>query len=152
MHRVDLDARLARELKALPAPRAPHTLLPRVRAAVQAWQQRPWYSREWLTWPLAWRIASVAALMVLFVGGGLLSERFCVHGPGPAASMNLVASSIVSGWQWFEIAVRTARLLWDALVQPLVPYAFALTLLMCLACVACGTALNQIALGKVVRR
>ena len=33
-------------------PRAPHTLLPRVLAAVQAWAQRPWYERAWFTWPL----------------------------------------------------------------------------------------------------
>ena len=44
-----------RELRQLPSPRAPHTLLPRVLAAVEQWTRRPWYARAWFTWPLGGR-------------------------------------------------------------------------------------------------
>ena len=65
---ADLEQRVDRELRRLPAPRAPHTLLPRVLAAVEAWVNRPWYTRAWFTWPLGWQVASVA-LLVLAVAG-----------------------------------------------------------------------------------
>ena len=37
---------------------------------------------------------------------------------------------------------------WRALLEPLVAYAFALVVLMCLTCAAFGTALNRIAFGR----
>ena len=43
---------LRRELRRLPPPHAPATLLPRVITAVHAWSERRWYARAWLTWPL----------------------------------------------------------------------------------------------------
>ena len=63
MNTPDLEPRVDRELRRLPAPRAPHTLLPRVMAAAEAWAERPWYTRAWVTWPLAWQVVSVAALV-----------------------------------------------------------------------------------------
>ena len=59
MHPVDLETVVGQELRRLPMPRAPRTLLPRVLAAVEAWAQRPWYERAWFTWPLGWQIASI---------------------------------------------------------------------------------------------
>src|SRR6478752_931002 len=56
----DLEALASRELRRLPLPRAPQTLLPRVLAAVDAWARRPWYMRAWFTWPLGWQGASLA--------------------------------------------------------------------------------------------
>ena len=65
MKPAELEAIIDRELRHLPAPRAPDTLLPRVLAAVHAWTLRPWYERTWFTWPMAWQIASAAALILL---------------------------------------------------------------------------------------
>ena len=56
----DLERRVHDELRRLPAPLAPGTLLPRVLAAVDAWARRPWYARAWFTWPIGLRVASVA--------------------------------------------------------------------------------------------
>src|SRR5580765_5228087 len=72
MYPADLDRLVDRELKHLPSPRAPHTLLPRVLAAVEHWTLRPWYTRAWFTWPLAWQIVSLTALALLVVAGALL--------------------------------------------------------------------------------
>ena len=64
MNPTDLETLVDRELRRLPALRAPHTLLPRVLAAVQRWSQRPWYARAWFTWPIGGQIASAAALVL----------------------------------------------------------------------------------------
>ena len=48
---------LHRALKALPAPRAPGTLLPRVMAAAEA-RRRQTGPRPWFTWPVEWRAAA----------------------------------------------------------------------------------------------
>jgi hypothetical protein len=72
MHPVDLEILVGRELRRLPVPRAPQTLLPRVLAAVQAWAQRPWYERAWFTWPVGLQIASIAALIVIVVVGAVV--------------------------------------------------------------------------------
>ena len=63
----DLERVAQRALERLPAPRAPHTLLPRVMAAVQQWTRRPWYARAWVTWPLGWQALSTAALVLLLI-------------------------------------------------------------------------------------
>src|SRR5580765_1858939 len=72
MYPADLDRLVDRELKHLPSPRAPHTLLPRVLAAVEHWTRRPWYERAWFTWPVGWQIASLAVLALLVAGGAVL--------------------------------------------------------------------------------
>ena len=78
MHPVDLETLVGGELRRLPMPRAPQTLLPRVLAAVQAWAQRPWYERAWFTWPVGLQIASIAALILIVGGGAMLLPR--THG------------------------------------------------------------------------
>src|SRR4029078_6895329 len=54
----ELERRTDAELGVRRPPMAPDTLLPRVLAAVDAWINRPWYTRAWFTWPLGWQIAS----------------------------------------------------------------------------------------------
>jgi hypothetical protein len=62
MDPADLEGLLDRELKQLPAPRAPQTLLPRVMAATAGRDVQVPEATGWLTWPLPWRVASVAAV------------------------------------------------------------------------------------------
>ena len=62
MDPADLETFVDGELRRLPLPRAPQTLLPRVLAAVEQWRERPWYARAWFTWPLAWQSGRSAAL------------------------------------------------------------------------------------------
>src|SRR5688500_5834544 len=72
MDPADLERLVARELRALPAPRAPRTLLPRVLAAADTSARRPWYSRAWMTWPAAWQAVSVLVLIAGISGAALL--------------------------------------------------------------------------------
>lgn len=62
----DLEKLLDRELRSLPTPRAPETLMPRVMAAIAARAALPWYQRTWFEWPRGWQVAS-AALTVAFL-------------------------------------------------------------------------------------
>jgi hypothetical protein len=147
MHPVDLEHLVDRELRQLPAPRAPHTLLPRVLAAVQRWSRRPWYARAWFTWPLAGQIASAVALILIVVGSAMLmasAETAVGH------TMARFISGVAPLAQRVEATMNAARVLWRALIEPLVVYAFGLVVLMCLACAAFGTALNHVAFRRAV--
>lgn len=119
---ADLERRVDRELRRLPAPRAPHTLLPRVLAAVDAWVNRPWYTRAWFTWPLGWQVASVALVAGAFVGMWLL----------PPAPPSVV------------VTTNAGRVLWRTIVEPFLAYAFVIVVIMCLACAAFGAALSYV--------
>jgi hypothetical protein len=145
MHPVDLETLVDRELRQLPLPRAPHTLLPRVLAAVQAWAQRPWYERAWFTWPLAWQLASIAAL-ILIVGAGaaLLPETLAVTGAVASTLTQRVMEGVAPVAQRVAVTTNTLRVIWRALLEPLVAYASGFVVLMCLACAAVGAALNRV--------
>ena len=119
---ADLEQRVDRELRRLPAPRAPHMLLPRVLAAVEAWVNRPWYTRAWFTWPLGWQVASVALVAAVFIGVWLL----------PPAPPSVV------------VTTNAGRVLWRTIVEPFLAYAFVIVVIMCLACAAFGAALSYV--------
>jgi hypothetical protein len=130
MQPADLERIVDRELKQLPAPRAPHTLLPRVLAAVEAWSRRPWYSRAWFTWPLGWQIASVALAV-----GAAYGLWFLPSAP-PA----------------LEATTTATRVVWRTLVEPFLVYVFMLVVLMCIACAVLAAALNYVVLERTAHR
>ena len=146
---TDLEALIGRELRQLPPPRAPHTLLPRVMAAVQTWTLRPWYERAWLTWPLGWQAASAAVLI-------LLAMLLSVAGNTAVAAASTFGAPMLS--EFVDVAERTAvtvnaaTVLWRALLEPVVPYVFGLVAMMCLACAAFGAALGHVAIGRSLQR
>ncbi len=150
MDPADLERLVARELRALPPPRAPRTLLPRVLAAVDASARRPWYSRAWMTWPAAWQAVSVLVLIAGVAGAALLL-------PSLRAAMSAltfvadVQGDVAARARDVEVATTAVRVLWNALLAPVVPYAFGLVLLMCVACAVFGTALNHLVFGKALR-
>lgn len=132
-------------------PRAPRTLLPRVLAAARAWSERPWYAREWFTWPLGWQLGSVALLVLTLAVGVRL---------GPAIQ-SFIADATPSLGPTFEIdlprfaggvhvSANTIRVIWRALVQPFLPYAFVLVVLMSAASAAVAIALNRVIFGRAL--
>ena len=150
MDPADLERLIAGELRRLPAPRAPRTLLPHVMAALEETAARPWYSRAWLTWPLGWRVASAIALAATIAGGVLLLPT--LH--AAVAALAIVADvrgDVAETTRQMETAATAVRVLWGALLAPVVPYALALVLLMCAACAVFGTALNHMVFGKALR-
>ncbi len=147
MNPIDLETLVDRGLRKLPPPRAPHTLLPRVLAAVQRWSERPWYARAWFTWPVGGQIVSVAALMLILVGGALL--MMTAQSAFDQTTARLL-SDVTPIAHRAEATLNAARVVWRAVIEPLTPYAFALVTLMCLACVAFGSALNHVAFRRAV--
>ncbi|MGB7217831.1 MAG: hypothetical protein WBD07_03390 [Vicinamibacterales bacterium] len=140
------------ELRQLPTPPAPPTLLPRVMAGVQGWARRPWYTRRWFTWPLAWQAASIAALCLLGAGGLALLPSV----EGAATRIATVYTSDVAGdavgiAERAEVTMNAAVILWRAILQPFAVYAFGLIALMCLACAAFGALLNHVIVGRTVQ-
>jgi hypothetical protein len=149
MDPADLERLVDRELRALPPARAPRTLLPRVMAAVDA-ARRPWYARAWLTWPAAWQAVSVVALMAAVAGGAMLLPTL----QQAMTALTFVADvkgDVADRARDVEVATTAVRVLWNALLAPVVPYAFGLVLLMCVACAVFGTALNHLVFGKALR-
>jgi hypothetical protein len=140
------------ELRRLPLPRAPHTLLPRVMAAVDRWARRPWYAREWFTWPLGWQAASVALLAALLAAGAILlpgvqDAARALTATRPVTDVLAAAASLI---ETVDTAVSLTVTLWRALVRPVALYAFVLATLLCLACAGFGAALGRVALGRAV--
>src|SRR5437660_10344497 len=129
MHPADpetLAIVVGRNLRQLPMPHAPHTLLPRVIAAVQEWARRPWYARAWFTWPRGWQIGSVAALVLVGVGAVMLAPSAQAAATRVASAYGTgVAGDVVGIAERAEATRNAAWILWRALVQPFAVYAFA---------------------------
>jgi hypothetical protein len=154
------DALLDRALTALPVPRAPHTLLPRVLAAARSWTERPWYTRAWLMWPVAWQAASVAALALLLALGAWMA-------PSAGTALSQAVSAVprahltpladiaqqTEGFVWAAAAFANAIwAAWRAVMLPGVVYGFGLLGLMCAACAAFSATLSRLAIGKALSR
>jgi hypothetical protein len=101
----DLARQIDRALRELPFPRAPETLVPRVMSAIRARAERAWYRQPWLSWPLAWRIASGAtAAIVIAVWLWSLS----VAGTAAAGKLSAALAQLGAwgGERWADLAGR----------------------------------------------
>jgi hypothetical protein len=146
----ELERFVHQRLLALPTPRAPHTLMPRVVAAARAWAERPWYARDWFTWPVGWQLGSIALLLVTLVAGlGVVPAL-----PSWIVSLTPVSFTVGVHVPQFAadmaVSARTLRVIWQGLVQPLLPYAFVIVVLMCSMCAALGFALNRVVSGRTL--
>lgn len=154
MPSADLETAVHRALRALPQPRAPHTLLPRVLMAATAWSLRPWYARAWFTWPREGQVTAVAALCAVAAGGLLLlaaaAQAAIARLLAVPGGRMLRAAAVVA--EDFAIAADAGQVVWGTLVQPLAPYAAAIVILMCVACAVFGLALNQVVIGRMSER
>ena len=145
---IDLEQLIDGELKRLPAPRAPRTLLPRVLAAAAA--QQPKAAQGWAVWPRAWQLAGgVAAAVVL--GGiwklAVIAQPFIIEflpsgGFGRAAAVTRGAGD----------AATVVRVLWDVVLQPVATYVSILAISLALACALLWTAVERFAPGGASHR
>jgi hypothetical protein len=145
----ELERFVDRHLRALRVPSAPATLLPRVLAAARAWSGRPWYTREWFTWPLAWQAGSLALLALTIaaaaVAGSTLQPLISQATASLLSKMTIDMPRIASG---VHAATTTLRVIWQVLVQPFLPYVFAVIVLMCLALATVVLALDRLVFGR----
>jgi hypothetical protein len=153
MHPADLEALVDRAVRQLPEPVAPRTLLPRVMAAVHAWRHRPWYARAWFTWPVWGQVASLAVLALLFAGAAVvLPDVLAAAAQAAAPVAGGVSGRMATIARTVDVAAQSAAVIWRIVVQPLVPYVFAIAMLMFLACLALGTAVNHLVLERALHR
>ena len=138
---------LTRALRALPEPRAPRTLAPRVMAIVHARLAHP-PAPTWFEWPRVWQVASlstaVAVLVALVVGWPFLVAWLQ---PGVDAVGARVEPVIQAGQAAWAFAGVVFRAVWHPLVMPFVLFVTAMTI----ACVTVGAMLGRVALGGASR-
>ena len=143
----DLERLVDRELKELPQPRAPHTLLSRVLDAVGRVPERPWYGRPWRQWPLAGQLAS-AMVMLAIVTGFTLALQYGLQAVNPEA----LPGQATAAWMSSLVArggaaARGVATLWRALVEPLALVVLVPVLMMFGASLVFGAALGRLAFG-----
>lgn len=129
------DDRLDRELRDLPGPRAPRTLLPRVLAATGTGSAPG--ATGWRVWSRGRRAAVVAALVLL------LAAALPVIASPPA---EVTRAADTAG----EVATL-ARVLWQVMLQPVATYLFVLGITLALGC-AVAWAAFEAALGGASHR
>ena len=126
-----LEQRVRDRVSTLSGSRAPRTLLPRVMAAVAAARAMPWYSRPWLTWPVA-----LQALSIIFVAAA-----------GTAAWALWTNAQAGTALQQLRQATVAIRVLWDVLIGPIAMVVLGLAVIVSLACAAAWTVVRRAALG-----
>lgn len=138
---------LTRALRALPEPRAPRTLAPRVMAAVHARLAHP-PAPTWFEWPRVWQVSSLTAavlvLVALVVGWPFLTEWLR---PGLDAIGVRVQAAVQGGQMALAFAGVVFRAVWHPLVMPFVLFVTAMTI----ACATVGAMLGRVALGGASR-
>jgi len=147
----DLERLVHGELRRLPAPRAPPSLLTRIMAAVETSPARPWYTRAWVTWPAGWQAISIAAVVLLVTGAAMLGPRVQAVSSSAFADIQAFAGG-VSDAAPVETTATSARILWRTLLEPLATYALVVVVLMFLACAVFGTALNRVVIERAEQR
>ena len=137
MDPADLEQLLGRELKALPQPRAPRTLLPRVMAVTLERVGDPGTATGWSTWSRAKQLGSIAVLTAVIAGLWLLL---------PAAPREITDATRTAA----ETAI-VIRVFWQVLFGPIAVYIAVLGVALTLACAAAWAAL-EVALGGASHR
>jgi hypothetical protein len=146
---ADLERHVDRVLADLPPLGAPDTLLPRVLAAVEAWAERPWYQRAWLTWPVGLQVASAALLILLVLGGAMalpLAQAQAVR------VLTLVPIEVPNIGASFRTTATALALVWRTLIQPLLPFALVVAFTAGLASVLVVTVLHHVLLERSAQR
>jgi hypothetical protein len=150
MNPIDLEQLVDAELKRLPTPRAPRTLLPRVLAATAAQPKHSQGARGWMVWPRAWQLVGGIAAVVVLVGIWRLAA---LAGPFIAALMPDAglgrAAALTRG---ADDAVTVVRVLWDVLLQPVATYVSILAVSLALACALLWSAVERLAPGGASQR
>jgi hypothetical protein len=130
------DAGLHAALRAMPMARAPHTLAPRVMAAVHArLAAQAAAVRTWFDWSVPAQLASVVAFAALVAGAALVWQ---------------LVESFVSRTTSID-EVRVASVLFRSVWQPLMVWVVAGITFTLLFCATVGALLGRLALGGASR-
>jgi hypothetical protein len=149
MNPIDLEQIVDAELKRLPTPRAPRSLLPRVLAATSA-QPQAQAARGWTAWSRVWQFAGGIGALVFIVGiwkVAVWAQPF-VGELLPAVGLGR-ATSVARG---ADEAATVARVLWEVMLQPVATYLSILVVSFALACALLWSAVERLAPGGASQR
>ena len=125
----DLEHEIHRALRALPPPRAPRSLAPRIMASIKSdGSMDRWVdgSMAWRSWPLHWQLLSLVGACSLIIAVAFAVSR---------------AQSWVAGLT----ATRAVVGLWQTCFEPVAMPLVILTAVMCTACALIVAALKHVA-------
>jgi len=134
-----------RELDALGELPAPPALANRILRAIEARQAAPWYQRSWATWSLSWRLASLAALSLVFAGLCFAGWEI-THGVAGARVWTESLADLAALWRTLGVLANTAASLLGRLGSGVITLGLLLIFMTWAACLALGTAYVRLAL------
>jgi hypothetical protein len=156
--RQDLQDPLHQALRALPAPRAPRTLLPRVMTAVEARAaadaartvRRPaTTARPWLAWPIEWQVASVAAVVLFSAAAAWIWPGVeAAAGALLSQGRDIVETRVAAVAPGATALAHLGAVVWETFLQPLACFAVVWIVVMSAACAAFAAALERVAFGE----
>ena len=142
MNSKDLEDLIDRELKGLPLPQAPPTLLPRVLAAIESPLQRPWYRRTWSHWPPVLRLVSAGMMGVVLAGLTFVEPLF----QGALRDvLSVVVQPVMNLTGDLRATFGAVEALRRVLIEPLLGYLVVLGIMMGTTCAGLGAALTRMA-------
>jgi hypothetical protein len=148
MNPIDLEQLVDAELKRLPAPRAPRTLLPRVLAAAAAQERHARPARGWAVWPRPWQVAGGLIAIVIFAGIWKLAAI-----ARPFMTELMPSGGRAAAWtRSADDAATVVRVLWEVVLQPVATYVSILAISLALACALLWTAVERLAPGGASQR
>jgi len=148
MNPIDLEQLVDAELKRLPAPRAPRTLLPRVLAAAAAQEHHAKPARGWAVWPRPWQFAGGLIAIVIFAAIWKLAAF--AH---PFMTELMPSGGRAGAWtRSADDAATVVRVLWEVVLQPVATYVSILAISLALACALLWTAVERLAPGGASQR
>lgn len=149
-----LEAGVRRELESLGELAAPPALANRILQAIEARARVPWYHRSWSTWPLAWRVVSMAVLLLMF-GGVCYSAWQIQHGASGWAGARIWEGWMADAaglWRALGVLASTAASLLGRLGTGVIAAGIVLVFATWASCIALGTAYVRLALRLSVNR
>ena len=142
MNSKDLEELIDRELKGLPLPEAPSTLLPRVLAAIESPLQSPWYRQTWSHWPPVLRLLSAGMVGVVLIVLTFLEPLF----QGALRDiLSVVVQPVMNLTGDLRAAFGAVESLRRVLIEPLLGYLVVLGIMMGTTCAGLGAALTRMA-------
>jgi len=143
-----LEKLIDAELKQLPPPAAPSSLLPNVMSVIAARERLPWWQRAWWDWPLTAKTAFLllaVAIAGVFSGGGVMLDQ----GVSTYSQQVVERYEPVSAlWNALQVLAGIVTSQTDKLGQSFLIYAAVFAGLLYLMCVGLGTVCVRYAMKR----
>lgn len=146
-----LEAKVRQELDALGDMSAPPALANRILRTIKQRAAVPWYRQSWELWPFGWRMASLAALLVVFGGLAYGSSQLTRGGAGQGVLGNWFADAGAL-WRVWGVLTDAAHSVIGGFGQGIVFGGAALLFVAAVTCIGLCTAYVRLASRAATNR